>query len=148
MVKKFTRRYAGLLLCFMALISGCKKQEIQGPKGDPGTPGGGGNSNISSTTFYSVSNGAWKWDSISHSLKITLDAPAITKDVIDKGAVKVYVQKQAATWSELPYVNGDLFTQFGFDQGHLYLYYINIEGGSAPPPPSEDYRMVILSETP
>jgi hypothetical protein len=133
--------------CLLLNITGCKKQEIPGPQGEPGTPGGGGNSSITSSSVVIVENAQWKWDAVSNSQTVTVDAPLITKDVIDKGAVKVYVQK-ASSWSELPFVNGDLFTQFAFDEGHVHLSYLNIEGGSAPVPATQNFRIVVLSESP
>lgn len=128
------------------LFFSCKKQEIQGPKGDPGTPGGGGNSNISSTSVFTVTSAQWAPDSAAGYLKVTINFAALTQDVVDKGGVKVYMQT-GTSWTELPFTMGDLFTQFGFDQGHLYLKYINIEGGMPSPPVTAAYRMVIFSQS-
>jgi hypothetical protein len=84
-------------------------------------------------------------DTVSQCRKATIAFAVITKDIIEKGAVKVYTDR-GGIWAELPLTVGDLFTQFGFDEGHLYLNYINIEGGMPPVPPTADYRVVILSE--
>lgn len=130
-------------VCF--LFANCKKQEIQGPKGDPGTPGGGGNSDISSSTVFTVTNSQWQKDTANDCLTVSLSFSSLTKHVVENGAVKVFRQ-DGTVWSELPYTTGDLFTQFGFSEGVLYLKYINIEGGIPTAPADANYRMVILSQ--
>src|ERR1044072_9106107 len=118
-------KLAGILVFSLGLLfTACKKKEIQGPQGDPGTPGGGGNANISSTVF-AVNTSQWSIDTIENCRKATIGFTALTKEVVEKGAIKVYVQT-ATTWAELPFNMGDLFTEYGFDEGHLYLKYINI----------------------
>jgi hypothetical protein len=145
-MKFFTRIVAVVIICFLGItFATCKKKEIQGPKGDPGTPGGGGNSNITSTSVFTVTSSQWVPDTANACLKVTLNFATLTKDVVDNGGVKVFMQ-QVSTWTELPFTSGDLFTQFGFDEGHLYLKYINIEGGFPAPPITAGYRMVILSQ--
>jgi hypothetical protein len=145
-MKYFTKTSFTIIICFLVvLLSACKKKEIQGPKGDPGTPGGGGNSNITSTSVFTITSSQWVADTAGDCLKVTLNFTSLTKDVVDNGGVKVFFQ-QGTTWSELPFTSGDLFTQFGFDEGHLYLKYINIEGGIPSAPPDAGYRMVILSQ--
>ena len=137
----------GALICALGILfSACKKEEIPGPKGDPGTPGIGGNSNIVSTNSFVINSAAWISDTVAQCMKVTLSFTALTQDVVDKGGVKVY--KQVGTvWSELPLTTTDLFTQYGFDVGNLYLNYINIEGGMpGTPPATERYRLTILSE--
>lgn len=118
-----TRVLGGILvLCLSFLIilfNSCKKQEIQGPKGEPGDPGIGGNANITSTNTFVVSSSQWTPDSANFMQTVTLNFTELTQQVIDKGGVKVYKQT-GTSWAELPLVNGDLFTQFGFDVGHLY----------------------------
>lgn len=142
-----TIRFTGVLMCaFGILFTACKKEEIQGPKGDPGDPGIGGNANVVSTNTFIVNSASWVADSVAECLKVTISFPSLTQAVVDKGGVKVYRQT-GTVWSELPIATSDLFTQFGFDVGNLYLNYINIEGGiPGSPPPTERYRMVIVSE--
>lgn len=142
-----TIRFTGVLICaFGILFTACKKEEIQGPKGDPGDPGIGGNANVVSTNTFIVNSSSWVADSAAECLKVTISFPSLTQAVVDKGGVKVYRQT-GTVWSELPIATSDLFTQFGFDVGNLYLNYINIEGGiPGSPPPTERYRMVIVSE--
>ncbi len=127
-------------------FTACKKKEIQGPKGDPGDPGIGGNANIVSTSTFVVNSAAWEADSVNESLKVTLNFTELTQNVVDNGSVKVYRQ-EGTVWSELPITTSDLFTQFGFDVGKLYLNYINIEGGiPGAAPATAKYRMVIQTK--
>jgi hypothetical protein len=131
-------------LLVVLMIGSCKKEEIPGPKGEPGTPGGGGNSSISSSNVFTVTSSQWVPDTVAKCLKVTLAFPSITKEVVDNGAVKVFI-KDGTAWAELPFTSGDLFTQFGFAEGFLYLKYINIEGQISFSAPTASYRMVIIS---
>ena len=141
-----TKLFLSLVTVFFMLISACTKKEIKGPQGDPGTPGAGGNATISSSAVFLITSSLWKVDSASSSLKVSINSALLTKDVVDKGAVKVYLQMGTA-WAELPYDSGDLFMQYGFQEGILSLNYINIEGGFPSAPANANYRMVILSES-
>jgi hypothetical protein len=136
-----------ILTVGLIYFTACKKQEIQGPQGDPGTPGGGGNSSISSKKEFTVNSNDWSKDTIEMCWKIVLDMPAITQEVADNGAVKVFV-KDKGIWTELPFTSGDLFTQFAFETGKLYLKYINIEGQISFAAPSGSYRMLTYTQVP
>ncbi len=145
-LRRSAKRIVLLTWSIALLCISCKKEEIKGPQGDPGSPGGGGNSNISSTSVFVINSSQWKADSVSQSLKASVNSALLTKDVVEKGAVKVYIQT-GTSWSELPYDSGDLFMQYSFQEGALSLYYINIEGGFATAPATANYRMTTLSES-
>lgn len=135
-----------LFCAFGVIFTACKKEEIQGPKGDPGANGIGGNANVVSTNTFIVNTSSWVADTAAECFKVTISFPTLTQSIVDKGGVKVYRQT-GTVWSELPIATSDLFTQFGFDVGNLYLNYINIEGGlPGTPPPTDRYRMVIVSD--
>jgi hypothetical protein len=137
---------SGLILALFFSFSACKKQEIQGPKGDPGDPGVGGNANITSTNTFVVNQASWVTDTATASQNVTLNFSELTQAVVDQGSVKVY-KLNGTIWSELPFDQGDLLTQYGFDVGHLYLSFINIEGSPPPPaPPTARFRLVIISK--
>lgn len=91
-----------------------------------------------------MTNSQWQEDTVNDCLKVTLSFATLTKNVVEKGSVKVFRQ-DGTTWAELPYTTGDLFTQFGFSEGLLYLKYINIEGGIPTAPAEASYRMVIIT---
>ena len=123
-ITTFITLTAAFICAFGILFTSCKKEEIQGPKGDPGANGIGGNANVVSTSTFIVNTSSWVADSAAECYKITLSFPVLTQSVVDKGGVKVYRQT-GTVWSELPIATSDLFTQFGFDVGNLYLNYIN-----------------------
>jgi hypothetical protein len=135
-----------VILALGIVFTACKKQEIQGPKGDPGTPGISGNANITFTSNFFVNQVQWVGDTATGSQKVTINFSQLTQNVVDHGSVKVY-KLSGTVWSEVPFDTGDLLTQFGFDVGHLYLSYINIEGSPVPPAPATaQYRLVIISQ--
>lgn len=142
----YTTKWLLVSTAFIFIISACAKKEIKGPQGDPGTPGGGGNASISSSTVFQITSLQWKADTPSVSLKVSVNSTLLTKEVVERGAVKVYMQLGSA-WAELPYDSGDLFMQYAFQEGSLTLNYINIEGGFPAAPATANYRMVILSES-
>ncbi len=138
---------SAIILSLVIVFTSCKKKEIQGPKGEPGDAGVGGNANITTTNTFIINSASWTADTATASQTISLNFPELTQTVVDKGSVKVY--KQTGTvWNELPFDTGDLLTQFGFEVGKLYLNYINIEGSPPPPPATARYRMVIISQAP
>lgn len=123
----------------------CQKKEIKGPQGDSGTAGGGGNTNISTTNVFVVTSAQWVPDSAAATWKVTVPSPLITKNVMDKGVVKVAVQVENEWW-EMPYIGGDLVTQFGFKEGFLHIAISDIHEVLRPRPATQNFRMVILTE--
>ena len=140
--------YAYFLVITFAIIFGaCAKKEIQGPKGDPGTPGNGGNTNISSSDVFVIGSTQWQPSSADSSLwQVTYNSALITKDVVAKGSVKLYLQIGTA-WFELPYINADLYTQFGYSEGQLKLVYSDIHGEKISAPALANYRLVVLNQS-
>jgi len=150
MTRGFNKTFWLLALTMSFFISSCKKKEIAGPQGDPGTPGAGGNVSVTTTSILVITSSQWSPDLQANCMRATIDFPQITNAVISRGAIKVFVQNGTSlggpVWAELPFVTGDLITQYGFDEGHLYLNFVNIEGGMPSAPPTNNYRVVILSE--
>lgn len=147
-MKKFTGR-RGLLLILMfcvALAPGCKKKEIQGPKGEPGTPGGGGNTGISTSEIVTIGTSQWLPNGDSSAWEYTLVSDLVTQEVMDKGVVKVYV-KRGSSWTELPNTQGDLFTQFSFKTGSITLTFMDIHGGLPSRPATTDYRILTIYQS-
>ncbi len=145
-LKSSTTKWLVVAIAFTFVMAACAKKEIKGPQGDPGTPGGGGNASISLSTVFQITSLQWKADTPSVSLKVSVNSTLLTKNVVERGAVKVYIQ-MGSSWAELPYDSGDLFMQYAFQEGSLTLNYINIEGGFPAAPATANYRMVILSES-
>lgn len=138
-------RFVFILFLFIGIVcTSCKKKEIQGPKGDPGVSGKGGNSNFTSFEF-TVSFAQWVADSTAGVWKAVINTPLITKSVIEKGSVKLSIAI-GTDWWELPYYEGDRVTQYGFKEGALNMTVVNIHGGLPQRPLTSSYRMIILEE--
>ena len=140
-------KISAIVICSIALsLSACKKKEIQGPKGDPGTPGKGGNTTITNSNVFVINANQWTTTIDSSLWQVSYPTDLITKEVVTKGSVKVYIQTTSG-WFDLPYVDTDLFTQFGFSEGVLKLTYTNIERARSLGPPTAYYRLVVYSES-
>lgn len=128
----------------ITLFLSCAKKTIQGPQGDPGAPGGGGNAGISASSIFTVTTTQWQKTADSTSWQYTINSDLITTDIVDKGTVKVFALINNAWW-ELPYTEGDLFTQFGFSLGKANLLFADIHGGLPTRPDTKAYRLVTIS---
>ncbi len=137
--------YHYFLITFLFLFTACKKQEIKGPQGDPGTNGSGGNSNIASSTVFSIDSTAWLINADNTIWEATSSQSIISQAVVDKGAVKVYMQLNNAWW-ELPYSIADQVTQFSFKLGQLNFITHDVEGAKPKRPSTKNYRVVVLTE--
>lgn len=135
--------YFCLLVVSIGLLS-CEKETVQGPKGDPGIPGGGGNAGISASEVFTVSTTQWQTPVDSSYWKFSIASTIITQDVVDKGVLKVFIQR-GSSWWELPYTEGDLFTQCGFEPGLANLFFTDIHGGLPERPASSAYRIIAIS---
>ena len=133
-----------VFFCFVS--PSCKKEEIPGPKGEPGTPGGGGNAGINTSGVITIASSQWQANADSSAWVLSIPTTLITQNVVDKGAVKVYILKSAAWW-ELPLTQGDLFTQFGFEVGKVNLEFVDVHGELPDKPTTSEYRIVVLSES-
>jgi hypothetical protein len=95
-------------IAFAMLFSKCSKEGPEGPQGiqgeqgiqgDQGVPGADGNANVHSY-LYTVVN--WTPDGVD--LYDVLAASYITQDILDNGAVLVYMSNGSGAWNPLPYV--------------------------------------------
>ncbi|MDI1354340.1 MAG: hypothetical protein PSX36_05460 [bacterium] len=135
-------------LALVILIAGmmaCQKKEIQGPQGDPGTPGVGGNSNIVSTPVFVVGSSQWKPNADTTLWQYKFDAAQITSDIADKGVVKLFIQV-GSSWWELPYLAGEFLMQFGFSVGSVNLSYLDPHGEKLLRPATANFRLITISE--
>jgi hypothetical protein len=132
------------LLCVSISCISCEKETVQGPKGDPGTPGGGGNAGITASDVFTVSTTQWQTTVDSSYWKFSIFSGLITQEVLDKGVLKVFVQR-GTFWWELPYTEGDLFTQCGFELGQANLFFTDIHGGLPDRPVTSAYRVIAIS---
>jgi len=132
-----------LSLCLLAFS--CAKEEIPGPKGEPGTNGTGGNSNTTNSGVFSITSSAWT--NVGLNWEYTHNTSLITKDVVEKGAIKVYTEV-GGVWWELPFAEGDLLTQFGFKEGSIEFVHGDLHMADVPDrPETRNFRFVILTQS-
>ncbi len=124
----------------MPALNSCKKETVPGPQGETGDAGK--NASVITTTMH-VAAGAWSMDSDSIIWSTVVFSPLVTKDVIDKGVVKLSVMR-GTTWWDLPLTEDrDILTQFGIEQGQLQFEVVKLHG-RAPRPADQEFRMVII----
>lgn len=83
-----------LAICIIALsLIGCTKEGAQGPAGKDGT---NGNANVVSS---SITSSSWVYNN--PSWEIAFSYAAITQDIIDRGAVLVYM-KVGSAYNQIP----------------------------------------------
>ena len=140
------KSYHYFFIALLLLASACKKQEIKGPQGDPGANGTGGNSSIASSAVFSIDSTAWILNADNTVWEAISNQNIITQAVIDKGAVKVYMQLNNYWW-ELPYSIADQVTQFSFKVGQINFITHDVEGATPKRPSTKNYRVVVLSQT-
>ena len=96
---KTLKSFALFFVMSLFTITSC-----QGPKGEPGPPGKDGNANVQSATVE-VSAEDWVWDANACNWYLDLEWDAIDYDMVDYGAVLVYMEnpgKDFYAWHQLP----------------------------------------------
>jgi len=140
--KKFGRiTFVVVVISAVCFFLSCKKN-VAGPKGDPGADGAKGNVVQSHTKSFVHPTSAWtkiefEWESV-------LYVPEITKDVLMRGEVKVYMQV-GNDWYDLPYAEGLFYTKCRFVQGLVYLTYYNTHSTIPERPAAKNFRVVVLT---
>ena len=129
-----------LSISLLCIISSCKKEVVQGPAGETGAAGK--NATVTTTTF-TVSSAAWGMDPDSLIWSTVVFTPLITKEIVEKGIVKMSVLR-GSSWWELPLTeNRDILTQFGFEQGQVQFEVVELHG-RAPRPADQKFKMDII----
>jgi hypothetical protein len=132
--------HRALLLAVLAILAGCEKKEVAGPQGEPGTAGR--NASVTTTTLF-VPSGSWSVSSDSLVWSAVVFSPLITREIADKGIVKLSVLR-GNTWWELPLTEDrELLTQFGIEQGQIQLEVVELHG-AAPKPADQQFKMIII----
>lgn len=134
-----------LVIASLLVGSSCKKKEIQGPKGEAGTNGTGGNASMSSSAEFVVATTEWK--DVNNVWQYTYSSSLVTPKVVSSGGVKVYM-KVSGAWYELPFADGDILTQFGFSEGKVALSVSDIHGGAFDQPTTASFRIVTFYDSP
>ncbi len=83
-----------LFFAALLMLASCTKEGPVGPQGAAGAPG---NANVKSSTA-TISN----WLSLNNEYYADIPVPAITQDIVNKGAVLVYRLNAPGSYSQLP----------------------------------------------
>lgn len=134
------------LTILIVLNTACKKKEIQGPKGEQGDPGIGGNINLLNSEIVLVSATQWTSVASPNSWITNFKSALITKKIVESGSVSVFFEENNA-WKKLPYTVSDNNLQFAFSEGVIHLTYSNFHNLLPEKPLSANYRLVILAES-
>lgn len=135
-----------ILLVAGLLLTGCKKKEIQGPKGDPGDPGAGGNTSVSSSTVMLISSAQWTPIANPNTWRADVKFSEISAEVVEKGGVSVYIKTDTG-WRELPYLEGSHVTQFVFYNGRVQLQKFEVHSLLLDQPEAQYFRIVVLTQS-
>jgi len=102
----------GFLIAGATTFSNCEKVTVTGPAGKDGIDG---NANVVSS---SITSGSWSFVSPSWSQSFTYSA--ITQDILDNGAVLVYVAS-GVNYYQLPYT---FYPTSSYSRTYNYVHYL------------------------
>ncbi len=102
----------GFLIAVATTFSNCEKVTVTGPAGEDGKDG---NANVVSS---SITSGSWSFVSPSWSQSFTYSA--ITQDILDNGAVLVYVAS-GVNYYQLPYT---FYPTSSYSRTYNYVHYL------------------------
>ena len=102
----------GFLIAGATTFSNCEKVTVTGPAGEDGKDG---NANVVSS---SITSGSWSFVSPSWSQSFTYSA--ITQDILDNGAVLVYVAS-GVNYYQLPYT---FYPTSSYSRTYNYVHYL------------------------
>ena len=131
--------FVTLSCALVFLFAGCTKN-VAGPKGDAGTPGKPGNLKQSAVNLQ-INSSSWSLNV--NTWEATVYLSGITKDVVEKGEVKLYISADSQ-WCGMPYGKGYIFTQYSIEREFIHLNCTHIHGGIPSRPATADYRAVIF----
>lgn len=139
-----------LVLAVVALVPGCDQGPV-GPRGPQGPPGPPGDPAVYSFTVDFLMNEAQFSGPIA---SVQYDAPEITPQVVDQGAVMAYFREQG-TWTALPYTYGEespdlpavdhtVTLGFAFEVDFLEVFYEASRPGVLDVLPDQRIKVVII----
>lgn len=147
-MKNYNSKLIALLLVALSLnFSSCKKAE-KGPAGPQGAPGKDGNANVKNLTIFVNAN---EWVYKPGTFEVTKLVPELTADIINKGAVMVYMG-DTGSWEALPATNVDpdgfaVTFNYIIEAGKLILYGTYNSSVTMPAGTIEsgDYKIVLIA---
>lgn len=140
---KLSTKLLALTILLSLTFTNCKKAEA-GPKGDPGPAGSNGVANIQSSNI-TTTNGSWNLDTFDNSYNATITVTGITQNVLDKGAVMVYIGNGTGSeWSAMPFSYQGVEFNYSIKLGQV-LIYVTLDDGSAPGNPGgQQFKIVVI----
>jgi hypothetical protein len=141
MVRSFSKLF--FAATFVLLGFACQK-EVQGPQGEPGTPGANGKDATPPVIVnFLITAGQWSTTVDSVDYRTSYFTDKLTKDVLERGAVQVYMQVDN-TWWALPYGSHDETMIYGIEEKLVRLTVYNSHSGLPDKVPTRNYRLVII----
>ena len=135
----------GLLIAGATTFSNCAKDGAAGPAGKDGLDGKDGEDGYSNVVSSSIISGNWTFLSPSWSQSFTY--AAITQDILDNGAVLVYVAS-GVNYYQLPYT---FYPTSSYSRTYNYVHYL---GGlkvyvtdsdlNTPQPGTLEFKVVVI----
>jgi hypothetical protein len=86
--------FTGILVVGLFTFNSCVKDGPVGPQGPQG------NANVQSSA---VTVTQWSWNTTYSYSSANITVPALTPDIVDRGAVMVYIYNGSTTWEALPF---------------------------------------------
>lgn len=139
------------VLGIILFSSGCNKEKLKGPQGDPGPQGAPGVSGTDGKNAEVVSTGeivvqASQWitqDSLQW--RAVINSTMITQEVVERGSVQVFI-KQDNIWHVLPLIEHTTFLTFGYEVGRVHLIIEDSHGSKPHFPETATYKLTIISD--
>ncbi len=111
--------------------------------GTTGPQGKDGNANVHSYLYNVSSN---DWEQVSPDYKVTLSTPYITQDILDKGAVLVYIEAVAQNyWLLLPYSDYNSLLLYITTVGQIEIYSGYFDRSQKPNPGAHTFKVVAIA---
>lgn len=132
-----------VLLAIGLFFTACKKGDT-GPQGPAGTNGTNGVANIQTSTV-TTNNSTWGFDNRDNSYNATLNYPAITQAVVDRGTVQVFISDGNGTeWLALPFSYGNIQYLFSYKLGQVLIAYTLSNNAVPTNPGGQQFKVVVI----
>ena len=142
-IKTMTTVIAGLALTLGLALTSCKKGDT-GPAGPAGSNGTNGVANIQTSTV-TTNNSTWGFDNTDNSYNATLNYPAITQAVVDRGTVQVFISDGAGSeWLALPFSYGNIQYLYSYKLGQVLITYTLADNAVPSNPGGQQFKVVVI----
>ncbi len=115
-----------------------QKAEV-GPQGPAGKDG---NANVTSTNIVTVNPN--QWSDNGYELTTQINVPGITQEILDKGVAMVYMSLATNTWSQLPYLEYNLYVEYVIQSGTLTIVVSTVDEEEPSVDIPVSFRVVII----